>query len=132
MRREDGTIYAGVGPDRWVFCRLRADGGESPITVDEAFDVLANPTRRHALDYLRGADGPVARAELERQVTARVLDCAPEDVPTESRDRIAADLHHLALPSLREKGLVEYDDDRVELIEAPPTIIRLLDAVEHG
>jgi hypothetical protein len=109
--------------------RVRADGGDAPLSVDEAFSVLANSTRRHVLDYLQRDGGPVDRRELARHVTARELDCDPDEVTAADVERTTTTLHHLALPSLREKGLVGYDDDAVWATRTDPTVDRLLDAV---
>jgi hypothetical protein len=114
---------------RGVTDRICADGGSTSISIDEAFSVLANSTRRHVLAYLREAEGPVERQTLVRHVAARELDSEPDDVTTTDLDRTSTRLHHLTLPSLREKGLVGYDDDAVWPTQTDPKIDRLLDAV---
>ncbi|WP_254521439.1 DUF7344 domain-containing protein [Natrinema caseinilyticum] len=107
---------------------LCADGGNSSLSTDEAFSLLADPTRRHVLDYLRRVDAAVQRSALARHVAARKLDCDPDEVPTDALERAVTNLHHLALPPLRANGLVEYSDGVVVLIDEDPTVARLLDA----
>ncbi|MDS0476725.1 ArsR family transcriptional regulator [Natrinema sp. 1APR25-10V2] len=109
--------------------RVCTDGGSS-LSVDDAFAVLANPARRHALTYLRREGSAVDRTELARYVAARELECDLVEVPADALERAEIDLYHLALPSLRAHGLVEYSEGAVVLLEDDPTIARLLDAAE--
>ncbi|WP_254762224.1 DUF7344 domain-containing protein [Natrinema marinum] len=109
--------------------RICTDGGSS-LSVDDAFTILTNPTRRHALSYLRREGSAVDRTELARHVAARKLECPPDAVPADELERAEIDLHHLALPLLRAHGLVEYSDGVVIFLEDEPTIARLLDAAE--
>ncbi|WP_408957072.1 hypothetical protein [Natrinema sp. 74] len=114
---------------RGTSARIRTDGGSS-LSVDDAFTVLADSTRRHALSYLRRARSPVDRTELARHVAARKRKCDPNEVSDETLEQAETELHHLTLPSLRAHGLVEYSEGAIVLLEDDPTIARLLDAAE--
>lgn len=75
-------------------------GGEAPL--DELLSALADATRRAVIGHFRRADRGVATtAELAEELSG--------DATGVERDRLAARLHHAALPKLDAAGVVEYD-----------------------
>lgn len=77
------------------------------VSVDDAFDALADTTRRHLLYYLaEEADGPAEVSDLAERLHAR-------DPVDGYRDRrtIHVGLRHRHLPKLEAAGLVEHDPD---------------------
>lgn len=51
-------------------------------------------------------------------------------MPADALGRAETDLHRLALPALRENGLVDNSEGAVVLLDDDPPIARLLDAAE--
>ncbi|QLG49341.1 DUF7344 domain-containing protein [Natrinema halophilum] len=130
MTSQDGSFHTRMQPTRSVPAKLCTDGGEPSLSTNDAFSLLANPTRRYVLEHLRREGAAVKRSVLARHVAARKHDCDPDEVPTDALERAITDLHHFALPPLRANGLVEYSEGVVVLIDEDPTIARLLDAAD--
>jgi hypothetical protein len=77
-----------------------------------AFELMANRRRRHVLSYLRGVSGTVSVDDLASQVIAReLLEGGPVDP-----DSVEATLRHVHLPKLDAAGLVEFDEERSEVV----------------
>ena len=76
----------------------------SDLSLDVAFEVLANARRRTTLSYLLRYE---RRAELE-DLAAYVAASETTDVD----ERAAVTLHHIDLPKLADAGLIRYDADR--------------------
>ncbi|MWG33901.1 DUF7344 domain-containing protein [Halomarina oriensis] len=77
-----------------------------------AFELMANRRRRHVLSYLRGVTGVVSVDDLASQVIAReLLEGGPVDP-----DSVEATLRHVHLPKLDAAGLIEFDDERSEVV----------------
>lgn len=94
------------------------DGGEPFLSLDEVFELLASRRRRYALYYLRGRQESVHRDEMARHVAAREAGVSPDDVDDAAPSHVAASLHHVHLPRLRDAGLVEYDPRQGDVVPA--------------
>ena len=73
------------------------------LSLDVAFDVLADGRRRAVLSFLQDG-GRADLQELAAHVTA--TDSAVPD------GRAAATLHHLHLPKLADAGVINYDSEQ--------------------
>lgn len=82
------------------------------LSLDVAFDVLADRRRRHLLDCLRESESPVALGELARDVAARERGPSDADAPPEAVDRVHLTLYHSHVPKLAAADVVEYDRER--------------------
>lgn len=91
--------------------------------LDATIGLLANRQRRHALRYLARTDG----ATSLDAVVAHVC----EQVNGDDRPTVRTTLHHVHLPRLADRGIVEYDPrrSRVRYLESP-LVERLLAAVD--
>ncbi|PSQ27422.1 hypothetical protein BRD06_05025 [Halobacteriales archaeon QS_9_67_15] len=86
----------------------RVPGTDSPVSINELFDLLSQPGNRYTLAYLVRADGAVPYDDLVEYVVDK--GGIPEGLSTEEfRDRVATRLVHSNLPKLDESGLVDYD-----------------------
>lgn len=74
----------------------------SDLSMDAAFDVLADGRRRAVLSYLLGDR---ERADLEDLAAYVTTEVGGAD------ERAAATLHHLHLPKLADAGLISYDHE---------------------
>lgn len=92
--------------------------------VDESLALLADSQRRRVLRHLLDrADGTATVDELE----GVLVDGRGGDT-----EKVRQLLHHVHLPKLRSRGVVEYDADAGTVRYAPdPTIERLLTAVDE-
>lgn len=87
-----------------LLARLReAEAGEDG--VDELYDALASPRRRHVAAYV----DEHGRATLE-ELAEHVAECESPDRPRFDSIRLA--LHHAHVPRLVDAGLLAYGDDR--------------------
>ena len=74
-------------------------------------DVLSDRRRREVLAVLRGADRPLALADLAADLVRRERDGTPEGPDYEAIRRCRLALHHKHVPKLVEAGLVRYDPE---------------------
>ncbi|WP_225335557.1 DUF7344 domain-containing protein [Halomicrobium urmianum] len=76
---------------------------------DGLFDVLSDPQRRFALQYLRGASGSVTVGELVTELVAWEVGRPVSERTSVDRSAVEIALVHTHLPKLAEAGLVSYD-----------------------
>lgn len=77
-----------------------------PLDIDAILDVLRDRRRRLVLEHCMDRSKDVH--EFDDLVNSVYQRLAREDEPVE-RDRLEASLHHVHLPFLVERGLLEYD-----------------------
>lgn len=82
------------------------DGGRSLLT--RVFGSLSHPRRRCVLYYLRECDQAEAE-DLALAVIAWEQGIPKENISTEDRKDVQAELRHIHLPKLEDYRLVEYD-----------------------
>lgn len=86
-------------------------GAQLPVSVDDTFEVLADPGNRFVLTYLLRVEDPASYDDLVEYVVQRAS--APDDLTdAKFRGRIAARLVHTNLPALAEAGFVDHDSQR--------------------
>jgi hypothetical protein len=89
------------------------------LSTEDVYEVLSNRRRRYAIHHLKQADDPVDVSTLAEQVAAWENDKSVEELGSQERKRVYISLYQSHLPTLEERGLVVYDDDRgiVELTD---------------
>lgn len=104
--------------------RLTTSPDELPqdLSIDEAYDLLADQHRRQVLLSLHRRDGP-------RQLPSLATDIAGVSEPTRTAERLYLRLYHAHLPKLEDHDLVTYDDesDLVQLTESGASLAATLD-----
>jgi hypothetical protein len=96
------------GLSEWDRQADRVPETDSPVSINELFDLLSQPGNRYTLAYLVRADGAVPYDDLVEYVIDK--GGIPEGLSAEEfRDRVATRLVHSNLPKLDESGLVDYD-----------------------
>lgn len=88
---------------------------------DDAFAVIADERRRRLLRRLLAADGPVAVADLARDVVARERDADAREVPDAAVEGCRVQLHHVHLPKLADADYLRYDEDRTTVASTAAT-----------
>lgn len=95
------------------------------------FGVLAQQRRLVALIVLIEHDDPLTIDELVTEVARRELDVPSAELTDEQRRQIRLSFHHVHLPKLVERGVVEYrqSTDELRLTEESANLERIIDAV---
>jgi hypothetical protein len=83
------------------------EGGNVPQPVIE--DLLADETRRQALEILRTREGPVVVEDLAAAVVGTRKDCPTSAVSATDREAVAEELFTEHIPKLTATGVVTYD-----------------------
>lgn len=105
----------------------RTRTGADELSIDAAFDLLADPTRRTVLQHL--ATQPRDAVPLDDLVDG-LHTRIESDEPDEPPGRLETRLVHVHLPYLDETGLIEYDRaDRLVRYRGDEWIERLLAAL---
>ena len=94
---------------------LRTDGETvqpTTLSAEDVYEVLSNRRRRYAIHYLKQSDGPVDVSTLAEQVAAWENEKPVAELDSQERKRVYISLYQSHLPTLEERGLVAYDDDR--------------------
>lgn len=121
--------------------RRSSDGAAAAslsLNTNELLSLLSGRLRRSALRSLAAADGPVAIADLSRDVVRALedrTDAEPStDTDLETVRAVEVELYHCHLPKLADHGLVAVDRDRnaVELRSAGEAIVERLEAEPNG
>lgn len=99
---------------------------------DDLFDCLSNARRRRVLACLDANRTPISACELARLVAACETDAPEDGLPTERIQRIYLSLYHFHLPKLAAGGVLDWDEDDLEIAAGPlfEIAIDLLERVE--
>lgn len=91
----------------------------SPPSDDVLYGMVSDKRRRYTVHYLKQRGEPVSVRELAEQVAAWENEKQPVDVSYQERKRVYVALYQSHLPTMHEKGIVDYDDaaGMVELAE---------------
>lgn len=102
------------------------------LTQTEAFDILSNDRRRHALHYLLSHDEGTEIGELSRQVAAWENGESLDQVTAEERRRVYVSLHQTHLPRMDEAGILQYENSRdtIALTERGESLRVYMEVVE--
>lgn len=109
-----------------------SSAGGPELTQTEAFDILSNDRRRHALHYLLSHDEGTEIGELSRQIAAWENGEAVDQVTAEERRRVYVSLHQTHLPRMDEAGILSYENSRdtIELTERGESLRVYMEIVE--
>jgi hypothetical protein len=88
-----------------------------PLTDSERHRLLSSARRRHTLDALATLTLPVALEDLAAAVAAREAD-QPAGAG-EPAERVAVSLHHVHLPLLDDRGVLDYDRATTRVVAFP-------------
>lgn len=93
-----------------------SDGG-TELDPGEIHNVLRNDRRRHAIEYLRDADEPLAVDALAEHIAS--VETGESPPPRDVRKSVYVSLHQTHLPKLDELDIVDYDqrEQQIELRE---------------
>lgn len=92
------------------------DASLEALAESDRHRLLMAERRRLALDVLAVRDGPIALADLGREVAAREnVDAFDEDAVT----LVTLSLHHVHLPKMATYGVIDYDRERNRIESCP-------------
>ena len=94
---------------------------ESPESVDDAFELLANARRRLFLQVMRTYGEQLTLPDAAEEVAVRETGRSVTDLSAERVANVYISLYHDHLPRLVDAGLLEYDQER-DLVS--PTALR--------
>ncbi|WP_049926130.1 DUF7344 domain-containing protein [Halopiger goleimassiliensis] len=95
---------------------------DSPESVDETLELLANSRRRRFLEVMRTYDEQLTLPDAAEEVAVREAGQSVRDLSAERVRDVYISLYHDHLPRLVDAGLLEYDQER-DLV-APRSISR--------
>ncbi|WP_324760511.1 DUF7344 domain-containing protein [Haloarcula sp. GH36] len=116
-------------PDQWIDEPMRGllqrlAAGSVPetaaesATIDEVFDVLKAPEHRYVLTYLLRSEGEITITALVDYVLAKTDSTGDGE---ELRQRLTTELTTTHLPTLAERGFIEYNMERQLVRESETT-----------
>lgn len=95
-----------------------------PVSVDELFDLLAQPANRYVLTYLLLEEGPVSLVDLVEYVVD-VTEPPEEMERAEFSGQVLNRFIETTLPELDERGLIDYDRTAQMVAETQATPLTL-------
>lgn len=104
------------------------------LTQTEAFDILSNDRRRHALHYLLSREDGTQIGELSRQIAAWENSESLDEVTADERRRVYVSLHQTHLPRMDEAGILHYENSRdtIELTERGESLQVYMEVVDDN
>ncbi|MEF8801097.1 MAG: hypothetical protein V5A56_08695 [Halolamina sp.] len=107
---------------------------DQELTQTEAFDILSNVRRRHALHYLLSHKDGTNIGELSRQLAAWENGESLEQVTADERRRVYVSLHQTHLPRMDEAGILHYENSRdtIELTERGESLQVYMEVVQDN
>lgn len=97
---------------------------ETALPEEELYAALADERRRRTLGYLVETGTAATLDELTTAIAAAEDRKPPTELSAATTRTVGIALHHVHLPKLDDKGLVEYDpDDRVVSLAVDVTAI---------
>jgi hypothetical protein len=102
---------------------------ECRLSRDEVFNLLRNPRRRTALQYLLERERKATRSELAEHIAAIENDVTPAELDSAQRKRVYVSLYQNHLPKMDEYGVITYDarDGTAELTSEAEVLAHYLD-----
>jgi hypothetical protein len=91
-----------------------------PASSDPSVPSTGDARKHHLLGYLGQFVYPVELGTLAAHVVASERSIALESVSDDERARVAIQLHHVHIPVLVERGVIEYDPDSRMAVTATP------------
>lgn len=89
--------------------------GETGLSTDRLFAILANHRRRFVLQYLLRIDETAPIDDVIKKLTAWETDTPVADLSSAERTRMAVSVRHIHLGKLVDSGTVTYDEDAERL-----------------
>ncbi|MDS0295228.1 DUF7344 domain-containing protein [Halogeometricum luteum] len=103
---------------------------ECRLSRDELFNLLRNPRRRAALQYLLERDRKATRSELAEHIAAAENEVTTAELNSAQRKRVYVSLYQNHLPKMDEYGVITYDarEGTAELTSEARVLAHYLDA----
>lgn len=95
-------------------------------------DLLSDPHCKHLLALLREREGPIAVSAASRYIVGRVTDVPAEQVPGNVERRVQTWLHHGLLPTLDDRGIVDFDPEGRTVTLTDETVVPSVDDQPPG
>lgn len=93
-----------MGESNHTISQKRSANPAADAPLDDVFDVLADQRRRNLLRHLLECDPPVSVTEI-----AEALQSHGHVGSVEERRKLRISIHHVHLPKLDERGVLDYD-----------------------
>jgi len=90
---------------------------EGSIQRSELFHLLSNHRRRYALHACKQLELPVTLSDLAEQVAAWENDKTVAELDYQERRRVYTAMQQTHLPAMEDAGVIEFDDQEIELTE---------------
>ena len=81
-------------------------------SVDGILELISHQRRRAILDLLLTHDRPLTITDLRNEVVEKEQGTVITKIPSEQVKQAHISLHHVHIPKLEEKGVVNYDSNR--------------------
>ncbi|WP_312908275.1 DUF7344 domain-containing protein [Natronosalvus caseinilyticus] len=82
------------------------------VSVDEILELLSHQRRRAVLDFLLTHDRPLTLNDLRNEVVEEEQNTDITEIPSQQVKQTHISLHHVHIPKLEDKGVVNYDPNR--------------------
>ncbi|AEH37150.1 DUF7344 domain-containing protein [Halopiger xanaduensis] len=82
------------------------------ISVDVIFELISHQRRHAILDLLLTYDQSLTITDLRNEIVEKEEDTEITEISSEQVKQVHISLHHVHIPKLEEKGIVNYDSDR--------------------
>ncbi|MFA9501151.1 hypothetical protein ACERIM_00035 [Natrinema sp. H-ect1] len=99
-------------------------------SVDELLKLISHQRRRAILDLLFTHDRPLTITDLRNEVVEKEQDAEITEIPSERVKQVQISLHHVHIPKLEEKGVVNYDSNR-KIVEPTEKLSQLEPFRDH-
>jgi len=108
-----------------MFTRTTAAASET--TGESLAELLSDPHCKHLLALLREEDRPIAVSTASRYIVGKMTDAPVEEVPGNVERRVQTWLHHGLLPTLDDRGIVDFDPERRTVALTDEAVLRPAD-----
>ncbi|WP_312908271.1 DUF7344 domain-containing protein [Natronosalvus caseinilyticus] len=93
-------------------------------SVDGVLELLSHHRRRAILDLLLTHDRPLTLTDIRNEVVEKEQGTEITEIPSKQVQQVHISLHHVHIPKLEEKGVINYDSSR-NLVEPTEEIGQL-------
>ncbi|WP_226042439.1 hypothetical protein [Natrinema sp. DC36] len=94
------------------------------VSVDEILELLSHQRRRAVLDFLLTHDRPLTLTDLRNEVVEKEQGTEITEIPSKQVQQVHISLHHVHIPKLEEKEVINYDSSR-NLVEPTEELSQL-------
>lgn len=102
---------------------------ETTCSRDDVFTILSNRRRRYALHACKCAETPIELSDLAEQVAAWEYEKDRQELQSDERRRVYTAMQQTHLPTMEKAGVIEYEDQTIELTERAEDLDIYMDVV---